>query len=169
MGLSLGPAEGLCPASQAICAWMSRELGFCSCCQSSSCSAKGSFSCNAELFGVGSCPAHIAGSGPGREPHISSFAFGLSSLGLQAVKEKCQLLVILGFPRLVLCPQTAMPSTSGFQCPVTFRGRETRRDIPQASRRCAGACGRTGTRLARGAGQAAGTAVWIVPAGPVSS
>lgn len=102
-------------------------------------------------------------------PGIPGFALGLSSLGLEAVKEKCQLLVTLGSPRFVLCPQTAIPSTLGFPSPVTSKGRETRRDSPQASRRSAGACGRTGTRPARGAGQAAGTAVQTVPAGPVSS
>lgn len=103
-------------------------------------------------------------SSPDQESQVS-----LSSLCPEPVKEKCQLFVTLGFPPLVLCPQTAIPSMLGFQSPVTFKGRETRRDIPQASRRSAGACGRTGTRPAWGAGQAAGTAVWIMPAGPVSS
>lgn len=69
------------------------------------------------------------------------------------IKKKCQLSVITLPTSFILCPQTAVPSTSGFLFPVTSQWKETRRDIFQACKRPAGACGQTSLSRAGQCGQ----------------
>ena len=97
-------------------------------------------------------------------PCLLIFSGGLSSLQLEDIKEKCQLSVTLPTLSFILCPQTAVPFTSGFPFPVTLTGKETRRDSFQACKRPTGACGQT----SRSRGWPVRAAAWTVSARHVS-